>query len=123
MVERDKASMERLYRKTAGRKENEELIRWQEEKERHYVSIENHVNSMKYQLEEELATIERLLEKALGDAKKAMLTELDTYYKTYKDNFELFSRLIDPLVAFNRSHKYFSNVNNIILKLATEPPK
>lgn len=53
------------------------------------------------------------------DAKRAIIAELDAYYKTYKDNFELFSRLIDPLVAFNRSHKYFSNINNLILKLMT----
>lgn len=60
------------------------MIRWQEEKERHYFSIENHVNSMKYQLEEELSTIEKLFEKALTDAKRAIIAELDTYYKTYK---------------------------------------
>lgn len=78
---------------------------------------------MKYQLEEELGTIEKLFEKALLEAKRTIVAELDAYYKTYKENFELFSRLIDPLVAFNRSHKYFSNINNIVLKLMTETSK
>jgi len=48
---------------------------------------------------------------------------LDTYYRTYKENFEIFSKIIDPLIGYNQSHKYYSNFNNVVMKVYTEPKK
>ncbi len=45
---------------------------------------------------------------------------MDAYCKIYKENFETFSRMIDPLVIYGRSYKYYANVNNITLKLVTD---
>lgn len=119
MIDKDRAAMDRLYRQGVAKKENEAIIRWQEDKERHYASIENHINSLKYQLEEEIKNIYRLFETALVEAKDLVSQSLDVYYQTYKDNFEIFSKMIDPLVQYGRSQKYFANVNNITLKLLT----
>jgi hypothetical protein len=52
-----------------------------------------------------------------------LFRDLDTYYKTYRDNFDIFSKLVDPLITYNQSQKYYSNFNNIVLKLMTEPKK
>lgn len=94
LVEKDRPVMDKLYKNIVGKKENEELIRWQEEYERHAHSFENHINSIKYQLEEEIKGMYRLFEMAIEDAKEQAFKELDRYYRTYRDNFDIFSKLV-----------------------------
>lgn len=122
LADKDRATVDRLYRKICG-KDNEELIKWQEDRLRHFGAIENHLNSIRYQLEEEIKNILRSFEVAVEEARKELSLSLDSYLKTYKENFEIFAKLIEPLVAYGRSHKYYSNVNNITFKLITEPKK
>ena len=40
-----------------GLKGVEGLLKWQEEKEQHFNSIENHINTIKFQVEEEVNNI------------------------------------------------------------------
>ncbi len=49
--------------------------------------------------------------------KQNMLMQLDNYQKIYIQNMQSFRNMMEPLVTFNKKFKYYSNSNNISLKL------
>lgn len=54
-----------IYREMINIKGVEGLLKWQEEKQQHFTAIEKHINTIKFQIEEELANIVRLFQSEL----------------------------------------------------------
>ena len=59
-----------------GLKGVEGLLKWQEEKEQHFNSIENHINTIKFQVEEEVNNIVIRFQEELNKEKKRMYDDL-----------------------------------------------
>ena len=48
---------------------------------------------------------------------------MENYYRNYKDKFEKFARLSEPVVNMNNKYKFYSNPNTLFFKFThTQPP-
>lgn len=119
-LQRTRKPIEMMYLKIATDKQTDSLMKYQEEREQHCQSIRKHVESIKFQIEEELGTILRMFEKELDREKLAMFAELEHYYDNYRDKFEQLARKIGPVATVNNNFKYFSSKSNILLKLLAD---
>jgi hypothetical protein len=75
-VDKEKKEVNRIHREMLGVKGVEGLLKWQEEKEQHFNSIENHINTIKFQVEEELNNIIFRFQEELTLQKNKLYAEL-----------------------------------------------
>lgn len=73
-----------IYREMINIKGVEGLLKWQEEKQQHFTAIEKHINTIKFQIEEELANIVRLFQSELEQEKVRLYTQLERYESNYR---------------------------------------
>lgn len=101
-------------------KQNESLLKYQEERDQHCQSIRKHIESIKFEIEEEMRNIVKVFEHELEKEKENMYRELEKYYENYKDKFEQFSKKMGPISAISKSYKYFSSKHNLLLKMMAD---
>lgn len=49
-----------------------------------------------------------------------MYEELEAYYKNYREKFDKFSRLTEPIVAMQTRFKFYSNSQTLFFKISSE---
>ena len=81
---RDKDAVGVIYREMTSVKGVEGLLKWQEEKEQHFTAIEKHINTLKFQIEEELSNIVKQFQSELEMEKLRLYTELERYESNYR---------------------------------------
>lgn len=50
LIDKNKKITNVIYRDIVAHKANEGLLKWQEEKDQHFTSIEKHINTIKFQV-------------------------------------------------------------------------
>lgn len=108
-----------MYQQIISDKQNDSFMKYQEEREQHCNSIRKHIESIKFQIEEEMNNMIKVFEKEMEKEKQSMYAELEKYYETYRDKFDYLSRKIGPIAAINNTYKYY-NKSNILLKLLAD---
>jgi hypothetical protein len=76
---RDKDAVGMIFRDMISVKGVEGLLKWQEEKEQHFTAIEKHINTIKFQIEEELSNIVKQFQNDLELEKLRLYSELERY--------------------------------------------
>jgi hypothetical protein len=120
IIESSKGEMAKLFGTTAGKKENELLLHKMEMGERHYVMIDNHIKSLKTQVEREVEALQTEFSKRLQAHKLGVFAQLDNYQKLYVQNMETYRAMVEPVITFNGKSKYYASPNSISLKLLAE---
>jgi hypothetical protein len=98
----------------------EGLLKWQEEKEQHFTSIEKHISTIRFQVEEELSGILKRFQEELEQEKQRLYGQLEHFYKNYRDKFDRFSRLAEPIVAMQNRFQFYASPMALLFKISTE---
>lgn len=48
-----------------------------------------------------------------------MYTELEQYYQNYKEKFDRFAKLTEPIVAMNNKFKFYSSSSALFFKISS----
>jgi transketolase len=120
IVEANKSEMSKLFNSTVGKKEYELLLRKIDMGERHYAMVEEHIKTLKGQVDKEAEALQSEFVKRLQSHKQAMHNQLDNYHRTYMQNMEAYRALLEPILTFHGKFKYYCSASSISLKLLSE---
>ena len=78
------------------------------------------MNTIKFQVEEEINNILLKFQEQLINEKNKLYQELEQYYQNYKEKFDRFSRLTEPIVAMQNKFKFYASPSVLFYKVSCE---